>query len=191
VAIACRFCLWLNGDSQPLLFWSLFALADPVAGKIKKHPAMINLFSRSRLLECGIFDGGGMYWRSLLSRGQRGGIVIALLAGCALAAPAILARTQPPVTNVIVLVTDASSNKPLFQARLTLEFRDPQSRRGKTVSLSAKTDLKGEYRFRYIPMAPVVLMVTQPDHQTFGKEFQISQQNQLLRVKLLGRQPLR
>jgi hypothetical protein len=114
-----------------------------------------------------------------------------VLAGCALASPAVLARSQPPLTNVIVLVTDASSNKPLFQARLTLEFRDPQSRRDKMVSLSAKTDLKGEYRFRFIPMAPVVLMVTEPNHQTFGKEFQITQQNQILRVKLRKPQPLR
>ncbi|HTV54019.1 MAG TPA: hypothetical protein VMI06_03810, partial [Terriglobia bacterium] len=63
--------------------------------------------------------------------------------------------------------------------------------RDKTVSLSAKTDLKGQYRFRFIPMEPVVLMVTEPNHQTFGKEFQIGQQNQILRVKLRKPQPLR
>jgi hypothetical protein len=132
-----------------------------------------------------------MYHRSFFSQVRRGGIVVALLGSCALGASALLARNQPPLTNVIVLVTDAANNKPLFQARLTLEFRDPQSRRGKTISFSAKTDLKGEYRFRFIPMAPVVLMVTDPDHQTFGKEFQITQQNQILRVKLRKPQPLR
>jgi hypothetical protein len=154
------------------------------------QPAMINLLSRSRGVGY-LFAEAEMHGRNLSSRRRTVGIPIALLAVYGLAASAILARTQPPVTSVIVLVTDASSNKPLFQARLTLEFRDPQSRRGKTISFSAKTDLKGEYQFRFIPMEPVVLMVTEPNHQTFGKEFQISQQNQILRVKLRRPQPLR
>ncbi|MGH9469493.1 MAG: carboxypeptidase-like regulatory domain-containing protein [Terriglobia bacterium] len=100
-------------------------------------------------------------------------------------------RKSAPLTSITVLVTDAVSNKPVFQARLTLQFRDPSSRRGKTLSYSAKTDTKGKYRFSFIPMENVYLIVTAPDHQTFGKQFAITQDGQVLSVKLHRPQPLR
>lgn len=120
-----------------------------------------------------------------------GGIAVILMANDILFPGRAQARNQPPVTNVIVLVSDAQTNKPVFQARLTLEFRDPESRRGKTISFTAKTDLQGKYRFTFIPMEPVLLLVTDPNHQTFGKQFQITRQNQLLKVSLRRPQPLR
>lgn len=95
------------------------------------------------------------------------------------------------LTRVTVVVTDAETHKPIFQARLTLEFRDPQSHRGSTVSLSAKTDAQGKYVFSFIPMEPVVLVVTAPEHQTFGQKFNITEENQTLEVKLHPPQPLR
>jgi hypothetical protein len=129
--------------------------------------------------------------RSASSRGQKLGVAVTLLASCALMFTALQARTHPQLTNVTVIVTDLPTDKPVFQARLTLEFRDPDSRRRKAISFNAKTDLQGKYRFTFIPMGPVVLFVTDPNHQTFGKRFQISQQNQTIRVKLRRPQPLR
>jgi hypothetical protein len=130
-----------------------------------------------------------MSQRNLCSR--KAGIPVILVASCALFLGHAQARNHPPLTNVIVLVTDAPTNKPVFQARLTLEFRDPESRRGKTISFSAKTDLQGKYRFTFIPMEPVLLLVTDPNHQTFGQQYQITRQNQLLKVSLRRPQPLR
>lgn len=100
-------------------------------------------------------------------------------------------RYHPPLTTVYVLVTDATTNKPVFQAHLTLQFRDPDSRTGKTTSYSAKTDLQGKYRFSFIPMGTVYLIVTAEDHQTLGRRFEITQENQTLTVKLRKPQPLR
>lgn len=100
-------------------------------------------------------------------------------------------RKHPPLTTVYVLVNDAITNKPIFQARLTLQFRDPDSRLGKTISYSAKTDLQGKYKFSFIPMGAVYLVVTAQDHQTFGRQFQITKDNQTLAVKLRKPQPLR
>jgi hypothetical protein len=122
---------------------------------------------------------------------QIAGIAVMLLASCIFFFARAQARSRPPLTNVIVLVTDTPTNKPVFQARLTLEFRDPESRRGKIMSFSAKTDLQGKYRFTFIPMGPVLLLVTDPNHQSFGKQFQITRQNQLLKVSLRRPQPLR
>lgn len=111
-------------------------------------------------------------------------VVITLPAGA-------LARKHPPLTTVNVLVTDAGTHKPVFQADLTLEFRDPQSRLGKTISLSAKTDLQGTYKFTFIPMETVLLVVTARNHQSFGKQYQITRPGQTIEVVLRPPQPLR
>lgn len=98
---------------------------------------------------------------------------------------------HPSLTDVTVSVTEAGTGKPIFQARLTLRFRDPDSHWGKVISYSAKTDMHGKYKFSFIPMETVVLDVTAPKHQTFGKKFQITQEHQVLEVKLKKPQPLR
>ncbi|MGH9376181.1 MAG: hypothetical protein ACRD22_10980 [Terriglobia bacterium] len=102
-----------------------------------------------------------------------------------------MGRKRPPLTNLTVLVTDHATHKPIFQAHLTLEFRDPRSRLGKVISYSAKTNLQGEYRFEFIPMENVYIIVTSPDHETLGKTFQITENNQVVRLELRKPQPLR
>lgn len=100
-------------------------------------------------------------------------------------------RKHPPVTDLTIVVTDATNHKPVFQARLTLSFRDPDSRIGSSVSYNAKTDAQGKYTFSFIPMEPVVVVVTAPNHQSFGKKFDVTQANQTIKVELNPPQPLR
>lgn len=100
-------------------------------------------------------------------------------------------RKHPPVTDLTIVVTDAANHKPVFQARLTLSFRDPDSRIGSSVSYNAKTDAQGKYTFSFIPMEPVVVVVTAPDHQSFGQKFDVTQANQTIKVELNPPQPLR
>jgi hypothetical protein len=93
-------------------------------------------------------------------------------------------------TDVRVLVTDAVTGKPIFQAHLTLQFTvSRRFRRDKSYSLSAKTDLKGMYRFRDIPKGTIRLLVIAKDHQTFGQEYEISEDHQLVHVKMKRPQP--
>jgi len=126
------------------------------------------------------------------SRNIKWTALCAALAGLALLFPShAIARRQPPVTNLTVLVIEQSSHKPIFQAHLTLQFRDPKSRLGKVISYSAKTNLQGEYKFNFIPKEAVFLIVTAPNHQTLGKRFQVAQDNQLIQVELRRPQPLR
>lgn len=122
---------------------------------------------------------------------SRWGLLIALAVAFAASPRTSLARKHPPLTDVTVLVTDAATQKPVFQAQLTLEFRDTRSWRGKTMSLSAKTNTHGEYKFRFIPMEKVLLVVTAPNHQTFGKQFEITQPNQTIHAALKPPQALR
>lgn len=57
-------------------------------------------------------------------------------------------------------------------------------RRSKIISYTSKTDKNGKGQFPFVPMGTVTLMVTAPDHNTFGKEFEITKENQLIEVKL-------
>jgi len=128
----------------------------------------------------------------MLSRGIRRSALLVALVWLTLSSPvAAAARKHPPLVNLTVLVTDHATHKPVFQAHLTLQFRDPHSRFGKVISYSAKTDLQGEYKFSFIPMEAVYLIVTASRHQTLGKTFQVTQDNQVISVELRRPQPLR
>ncbi len=97
-------------------------------------------------------------------------------------------------TDVTVVVTDAETNQPIYQARLTLQFREPGNplklKRSRPLAFSAKTNSQGRYRFTQIPMGTVRLIVTAEHHQTFSKEFEVEKGNQVFEVKLKKPQPL-
>ena len=97
-------------------------------------------------------------------------------------------------TNLNVLVTDAETGKPIYQARLTLRFREPGNVRkfkpSKTLSYSAKTNAQGRYRFMNIPKGTIHLIVTAENHQTLGKDYELESDNQVIEIKLKKPQPL-
>jgi hypothetical protein len=97
-------------------------------------------------------------------------------------------------TNVHVVVTEADTGKPINQARLTLRFRVPgdpgKLRIPKTISYSAKTNSQGRYKFTDIPKGTILLLVTAERRQSFGKEIELEEDNQVVEVKLRKPQPL-
>ena len=101
---------------------------------------------------------------------------------------------EPELVSVNVLVKEAENDKPIAFARLTLQFREQSSafkfKRGKTISLSAKTNLQGRYKFVNIPKGTIRLMVIADRRQTYGQEIEIEKDNQLIEVKLRKPQPL-
>lgn len=103
-----------------------------------------------------------------------------------------LAADSPERINLTVTVTDAQTGKPVNQAHLTLQFREPggKLKRSKTLSYAAKTNAEGRYKFVDIPEGTVLLIVTEEHHQAFGKQFDVSKQNPLLEVKLKPPQPV-
>lgn len=92
--------------------------------------------------------------------------------------------------NVTVLVKDAESGQPINQARLTLQFHEAGKIHHKLIAYSAKTNAQGRYRFVVVPKGTVRLIVTSEHHQTFSKEFEVNENNQVLEVKLKQPQPL-
>ena len=95
-------------------------------------------------------------------------------------------------TTIHVLVKDAKTGDPIYQAHLTLRFRQPGGflKRSKVISYTGKTDKKCRCSFPLVPTGEVTLMVTAPDHNTFGKIFEINKNNQLLEVQLRPPHPV-
>ncbi len=127
------------------------------------------------------------------------GITRRKLLGCGvLAATALVmlgvfspqAAASDEETNLHVVVTDAASNEPVFQAQLTLQFQIPQRfRQPKWIAYSAKTDKKGKCTFRRVNKGPIRLLVTAEGHQSYGKQFEINKDNPVIEVKLRKPQP--
>lgn len=97
-------------------------------------------------------------------------------------------------TTLSVVVKDAETGQPINQARLTLQFREPgkklKPKLPHRLSYSAKTNLQGRYRFTNIPKGTVRLIVTADQHRTFGNDFELERDNQVIEVLLKKPQPL-
>jgi hypothetical protein len=97
-------------------------------------------------------------------------------------------------TSLTVVVKEADTNDPINQAHLTLQFRKPgdagKLKLPKHLAFTAKTNSQGRYRFANIPKGTIRLLVTADRHQSFGKEFELTEDNQVIEVKLKRPQPL-
>ena len=103
-------------------------------------------------------------------------------------------KPSSETTNMTVVVKEADTGQPIFQAHLTLRFTEPggPSRFGKSqkISYNAKTDIQGRYKFFGINKGTIVLTVTATGRQSYGKELQLEKDNQVFEVKLKKPQPL-
>jgi len=109
----------------------------------------------------------------------------------------VRAQNQTPdksPTNLIVEVKDSETGEPISQARLTLEFEQPGGRGRfgvpKKLVYSAKTNAQGRYKFTDINKGTIHLVVTADRHQSFGKEYELEHDNQVIEVRLKKPQPL-
>jgi len=74
---------------------------------------------------------------------------------------------------------------------VTLQFTVPAAfGMGKKHTYNAKADAQGRCKLFGINKGTIVLMVTAHEHQSFGKELQLDQDNQVFEVKLKKPQPL-
>lgn len=128
-------------------------------------------------------------WQTRMNRRRLLTLGLFLAVGCGMGMAGRLAAAQ---TTVHVVVTDAKTGDPIYQAHLTLSFRQPGGflRPSKLVSYSGKSDKQGRCMFPVVSMGKVTLMVTAPDHETFGKSIEIKKDEQLIEVKLRKPQPV-
>ncbi|MBI1941669.1 MAG: carboxypeptidase regulatory-like domain-containing protein [Acidobacteria bacterium] len=121
-----------------------------------------------------------------------------LVTGCVLAISILLAGSDNPAwadsperTNVIVVVREAETDEPIFQARLTLQFKESRKlKRDKRPTFTAKTNAQGRYKFNDIPKGTIRLMVTAERRQSYGEELELVEDDQVIEVKLRKPEPL-
>ena len=106
-------------------------------------------------------------------------------------------QTQNPnsgVANLVVEVKDSETGEPISQARLTLQFQEPgdlnKFKPAKKLAYSAKTNAQGRYKFTGINKGTIRLIVTADRRQSFGKEYELTENNQVVEVRLKKPQPL-
>jgi len=103
-------------------------------------------------------------------------------------------KPSSETTNMTVVVKETDTGQPISQARITLQFTVPggAGRFGKPQKLTynAKADSQGRYKFMDINKGTIVLSVTAPNHQSYGKELQLDKDNQVFEIKLKKPQPL-
>jgi hypothetical protein len=103
-------------------------------------------------------------------------------------------KPSSETTSMTVIVKEADTGQPIFQAHITLQFTEPggPSRFGKSqkIAYNAKTDSQGRYKFLGINKGTIVLTITATGHQSYGKELQLEKDNQVFEVKLKKPQPL-
>jgi len=98
------------------------------------------------------------------------------------------AQEQPiPEISFTVEVNEADNGQAISQARLTITFKSGKLHR--TVSYGAKTNAQGKYTFTNIPKETIHLFVTAEHHQSYGKEIELEEDNQVIEVKLKKPQP--
>ena len=114
-------------------------------------------------------------------------VAVAILLFCRVSEAA---QQQPiPEFSLTIVVKEADTGDGISQARLTLTFRQP-GKLHHTVSYGAKTNPQGRYRFTNIPKGTVRLIVTAEHHQSYGKEIELEEDNQVIEVKLKKPQPM-
>ncbi len=97
-------------------------------------------------------------------------------------------------TSMTVVVKESDSGQPISHASITLTFSEPGGTmrlgKPKKITYNAKTDAQGRCKFTDINKGAINLVVTDREHQTYGKDLELNQDNQVFEVKLKKPQPL-
>jgi hypothetical protein len=121
------------------------------------------------------------------------GIVAGLIC---LSGAAIWGQTQDPFkghepTTVTVYVKEADTGEPISQGAVTLKFTEPVTfGPGNKLNYTSKTDAQGRCKLYQINKGTIILMVTAPHHQSYGKQLELDHDNQVFEVRLKRPQPL-
>lgn len=117
-----------------------------------------------------------------------------LFASLGISARAQQGNPNNETTNITVIVKEDGSGQPIGQAHITLEFFESHGqstwRKPKKISYNAKTDAEGRCKLLDVTKGHIILTVTEPSYQSYGKELQLQKDNQVFEVKLKKPQPL-
>jgi hypothetical protein len=116
-------------------------------------------------------------------------LALALLAPLALAAQSAdkdkKKDADDAVTRLRIEVTGGDEGKPVDQASVYVKYSEARTlRRDKKVELNLKTNREGVARLDNAPRGKVLIQVIAPGWKTFGKWFELDQDQQTIKIQL-------
>jgi hypothetical protein len=89
------------------------------------------------------------------------------------------------VTRLRIEVTGGDEGKPVDQASVYVKYSEARTfRRDKKVELNLKTNREGVARLDDAPRGKVLIQVVAPGWKTFGKWFELDQDQQTIKIQL-------
>lgn len=121
--------------------------------------------------------------------------LLVVLVACLLALPSgLLAQgsdkdkkkeDEDATTRLRIEVTAGEEGKPVDQASVYVKYTEPRAlRRDKRVELNLKTNRDGVARLDDAPRGKVLIQVIAPGWKTFGKWFELDQDEQTVKIRL-------
>lgn len=133
--------------------------------------------------------------RAEVSKQRLLSLLFGLPLAAALAMPAGLAAqaadkekkkdSDEAVTRLRIEVTGGDEAKPVDQASVYVKYSEPRMlRRDKKVELNLKTNRDGIARLDDAPRGKVLIQIVAPGWKTFGKWFELDQDEQTIKIQL-------
>ena len=120
------------------------------------------------------------------------GWVVPVVSVCALLAGAFAVRADTPMTKLSIVVT-SDTGRPIDRASVVVRFVEGRNylKLGKKIrtTYELRTNQEGEARIPEIPQGKILIQVIAKGYQTFGKTFDIDQDERTVTVKLNPPQP--
>jgi hypothetical protein len=117
-------------------------------------------------------------------------LFIAVLVLGAAAGPARAERSA--LADVNIVVKEADTGEPIPNAQITVQFRENPGKlkRARTITMTAKTNAQGKCKVPLVPKGTIRLLITAERRQSFGREFEIEEDEPVIEVTLRRPQPL-
>ena len=92
---------------------------------------------------------------------------------------------ESDTVTIHIEVTGGDKDKPIEAASIYVRYTDPHKHgSGRQVEMNVKTTPEGKARVPYVPRGKVVIQVIAEGWKTFGREFEITQDEQVIKIHL-------
>jgi hypothetical protein len=95
-------------------------------------------------------------------------------------------KPKPPETVTIhIEVTGGEKNKPVDSASVYVRYNEPHKiKADKLVEMNVKTSAEGKVRVTLVPKGKILIQVVAPGWKTFGRWFDLTEDEQVFKIHL-------
>src|SRR5271155_1884492 len=99
--------------------------------------------------------------------------------------PAKPDNAKPQILTIHIEVTAGEKNKPVDSASVYVRYNEPHKiKADKLIEMNVKTTMEGKVRVPLVPKGRILIQVIAPGWKTFGKWFDLSDDEQVFKIHL-------